>query len=239
MNAPHFHCVAAIAISCLPLLGWAAESELPQSLYLPGITVSADTSEVLPPGQSPKRLLTRCDILLWITADGFVRVAQVTKSTGYARLDEVCLRNVAGKTITPARVAGSLIDAWAVFPVDWSLSGKSPHSPDRPNAAIAHLDPNQSLPVKPSDYPKGALERREEGNSFVHVVISETGAVLSVEVSKGSGSSDLDKAALAAIRGARFSPAFNNHKPVNSSTDVVVSWIRPASSGSAPLTEKP
>lgn len=231
MNSFHFRCVAAIAIVSVPLLGLAAESELPQSLYLPGITVSADTSEVLPAGQAPRRLLTRCDVLLWITADGLVRVAQVTKSTGYARLDEVCLQNIAAKSITPASMAGRPIDAWAVFPVDWNLSGKSPHAPDRPNASIAHLDVNQSLSVRPSDYPKGPLERGEQGNSFVHVVISETGAVLSVEISKGSGSSDLDNAALAAIRAAQFSPAFSNHKPVNSSTDVVVSWILPGSSG--------
>jgi TonB family protein len=239
VDTPHFGCPAAIAIAFLPLLGWSAESELPASLYLQRITVSADTSEVLPPGQAPKRLLTRCDILLWITADGFVRVAQVTKSTGYARLDEVCLQNVVGKTITPATMAGGPIDAWAIIPVDWNLSGKNLHAPDRPNAAIAHLDPNQSLPVKPSEYPKGALERREQGNSFVHVAISDAGAVLNADISKGSGSSDLDSAAVAAIRAARFSPAFRDHKPVNSTTDVVVAWILPGSSGPTLSTEKP
>jgi TonB family protein len=237
--ALRFRCVAAIGIVLLPLVGLASESDLPSSLYLPGITVSASTSEVIPPGQPPTRLLTRCDILLWITADGFVRVAQVIKSTGYARLDEVCLRSIVGKTITPASAGGSPIDAWAIFPVDWDLSGKKMNAPDRPNAAIAHLEVNQSLPVKASDYPKGSLERREQGNSFVHIAISDTGAVLDTEIRKGSGASDLDNAALAAIRAARFSPAFSDHKPVNSSTDIVVSWILPATSAPVPSSERP
>jgi TonB family protein len=122
--------------------------------------------------------------------------------------------------------------------VDWDLSGKKMNAPDRRNAAVAHLEVNQSLPVKASDYPKGSLERREQGNSFVHIAISDTGAVLNAEISKGSGSSDLDNAALAAIRAARFSPAFSDHKPVNLSTDVVVSWILPGSAAPAP-SEKP
>jgi TonB family protein len=222
---------AALSIALLPLLGWPAEPEWPQSLYMPGITVSASVGDTTPGKEVHKRVLGRCDILIWVTADGYIRVAQVIRSTGHARLDDACLHAVmGGKKLIPAEDPAGPIDRWAIIPVTWeAMMAKEPNPPDRlmPSAPLA---PNQSLHVKPSDYPKGALERAEQGQSWVHVDVSDSGQVLDVKIAKSSGSNELDNAALDAIRGARFSPAFSDHKPIQSGSDVVVAWLLPDSS---------
>jgi TonB family protein len=219
---------AALLIGLLPLLSFASESDWPQSLYLPGIAVSATVGQVVPGKEFHNEVLGRCDVLLWITADGYSRVAQVIKSTGHSHLDEACLRAaIGGKKWLPAEDATGPIDRWAILPVTWEVqTAKGPSAPDvfAPSAPLA---PDQVLPVKLSDYPKGALERGAHGDSWVHVDVSDSGQVLDVRISQSSGSSDLDQAALAAIRSAHFSPAFKDRKPVNSNAEVVVSWILP------------
>src|SRR5271165_1769744 len=119
--------VAAVAIAVLPLLGRSAKPEWPQSLYMPGITVSASVGETAAAKDLHQRDLGRCDILLWVTADGVIRVAQVIKSTGHARLDEACLRAVMGKKIVPSRDKAGPIDAWAILPMTFeALMAKEP-----------------------------------------------------------------------------------------------------------------
>ncbi len=228
---------AAIVIALLPLLGSSAEPEWPQSLYLPGITVLVSRGTETAGKDIRKRELGRCDILLWVTADGYIRVAQVVKSTGYPRLDEACLRAVMGKKIIPALDKSGPIDQWAILPVTVeALMAKEPKPPDRlvPSATLA---PDQSLHVKLADYPRGALERGEHGDSWVHVETSDSGGVLEIKITESSGSSDLDEAARAAIGSAHFSPAFRDHKPVKSSADVVVSWVLPESNRAGTSTE--
>jgi TonB family protein len=231
---------AAFSIALLPLLGWSTEAEWPQSLYLPGITVSASIEDAAPGKEVHKRVLGRCDILIWVTADGYIRVAQVIKSTGHARLDEACLHAVmGGKKLIPAEDPTGPIDRWAIIPVTWeALMAKEPKAPDRlvPSAPLA---PNQSLPVKTSNYPKGALERAEQGHSWLHVEVSDSGQVLDVKITESSGSKELDDAAVDAIGAARFSPAFNDHKPINSGADVVVAWILPESHHAGTASERP
>jgi hypothetical protein len=80
--------VTAMAIALLPLLTSSADPEWPQSLYLPGIAVSLSGRDTAGGKDLHKVVLGRCDILLWVTADGYIRVAQVIKSSGHPRLDE-------------------------------------------------------------------------------------------------------------------------------------------------------
>lgn len=207
----------------------AAESEEPQGLYLPGIMVTADAIPGRPSaeGSAPPQIVGRCDILMWITADGFTRAAQVIKSTGYARLDEACLHAVIGQKMKPALGTSGPIDSWAILPVTWSIGGKKPHVPDRPDGVIGSLAPNQILRVSVADYPPAAKDRGEHGICWVHVNLSATGDIQELKVTQSSGSKDLDNATLAAFRAARFSPGFSNHQPVSSETDVVADWILP------------
>jgi hypothetical protein len=167
--SPLTRAALVVAIALAPPLGSPPEIELPKDLYLNGITVSASIAEASPCKDLQKRELGRCDILLRATTDGYVRVSQVIESTGHARLDVACLRAVSGKKMIPALDKSGPIDGWAILPIAFeALMTKEPKAPDHmsPSPALA-LD--QSLHVKVSDFPRGALERREHGQSWVHV----------------------------------------------------------------------
>ena len=111
---------AAVSMALLPLLGWSTEPEWPQSLYLPGITVSASVGDAASGKGLHKQVLGRCDILVWVTVDGYIRIAQVIKSTGHARLDDACLRAVmGGKKLIPAEGPAGPIDRWATIPLSY------------------------------------------------------------------------------------------------------------------------
>jgi protein TonB len=125
------------------------------------------------------------------------------------------------------------------LPITWDLEGKNPTSPDRLNPAIAPIAPNQSLRITAQDYPKGALQRAEQGNAWVHVDVSETGAILDVKITTSSGSNDLDRATLDAVSIAHFSPAFIDHKAVNADADLVIAWKLPESTPSSTSDAKP
>lgn len=56
-------------------------------------------------------------------------------------------------------------------------------------------------------YPRGAKSRREEGVVSVNFVIDSSGAVISTRLSRSSGSSELDRAALDSLRRASPMPA--------------------------------
>jgi TonB family protein len=224
---------AALAIAALPLLSWSDEPVWPRSLYVPGVKVSATSTKIekeTPAQDRHKVPMGRCEVLMWVTADGYVRVAQVIKSSGHSRLDHACLLGVKGMKLNLASEATGPIDRWAIMPMEWefTVGSKALKAPDPPPPS-ATLVLSQSLSLKASSYPAGPLERKEHGDSWVHVEVSDSGEVLDVKIAESSGSSELDNAALDALRAARFSPAFSDHKPINASADVVVSWVVPES----------
>jgi|SRR5271166_4660441 len=234
--------VAVIATLTL----FAGRSAMSQQLeYLPTITVSAGGKDDPPQGpqSSLARVLGKCEVLFWVTADGYVRLAQVRKSSGYARIDEACWRGALGQRMEPAKTAAGPIASWAILPaifeVHGSLAAKPPQPMDRPDAAIAPLAPNQSIPILAGNYPAGALARLEQGNSVVHVENSETGEIIDLKIAQNSGSAELDDATLKAIRAARFSPAIRNHEAVASDSDVAVRWMLPQASGNPGDAKRP
>jgi TonB family protein len=235
-------CVAAIAFLSLPLMGWSEESEPPIILHMQvfeqGLLVTVSSAKDPAGENAPLKELGRCNVSLWVTADGYIRVVQVIKSTGHSRLDDACLRGMMGKPMLPARDDKGPIDAWIVMPIVWQARmSNEPLPADRLDVPIAPLNSHQSLAVKAADYPKGALQRKEHGDVFLHVDVADSGQTLDVTVSHSSGSKELDDAALAAIRAARFSPASGDQKAVHSTTDVVVSWILPGTSTLLPSSE--
>ncbi len=86
------------------------------------------------------------------------------------------------------------------------------HGDDAPEPAAS------SLPVQKSSidiaYPKRARRRNEEGDVTVELGIGADGAVSDARILKSSGSSDLDSAALAALKSAAYEPATRDGKPV-------------------------
>jgi len=72
-------------------------------------------------------------------------------------------------------------------------------------------------------YPQGALEDGAEGTVQLRVLVTETGEVASVEVTRSSGDRRLDAAAKEFVRGWQYRPAVQDGKPrrVHSTATVV------------------
>lgn len=73
-------------------------------------------------------------------------------------------------------------------------------------------------------YPESAREQELEGTVMLLATISKTGVVSSVQVSKGSGFSTLDRAALEAVRKWTFTPARRHGVPSSTRLRIPVSF---------------
>ncbi|MNN58624.1 Gram-negative bacterial tonB protein [compost metagenome] len=70
------------------------------------------------------------------------------------------------------------------------------------------------------DYPPAALRRGESGTVVVQVEVDARGQPLDAKVIQRSGSRDLDRAALDAVRGWRFQPAQSNGQPMQGTLEI-------------------
>jgi len=77
---------------------------------------------------------------------------------------------------------------------------------ERAKVVAAPIALNRIVPV----YPRSARRRGHEGCVTVSISVAEDGKVVSAEVLASSGHDELDAAALAAVRTARFAPATEN-----------------------------
>lgn len=80
-----------------------------------------------------------------------------------------------------------------------------------------------------NDYPSGALRREEEGVTSIRVTVGTDGRVQSCEVTRSSGSSDLDNATCSLIsRRGRFSPATDGDgQPTTGTWSSSIRWQIP------------
>lgn len=85
---------------------------------------------------------------------------------------------------------------------------------ERPVATVRDRKP-RPLPGRtpPPDYPARALMRGEGGTSLVIAHIGPDGVPTAVEIAQSSGSRDLDRAAMQAVRRWRFEPAIADGVP--------------------------
>ena len=86
---------------------------------------------------------------------------------------------------------------------------------DRAVEPIARVQP---------EYPAAAARSQEEGTVLVRVQVDADGNPTDVSVARRSGSRDLDRAALDAVRKWRFSPAMKGGKAVASVAEVPVDF---------------
>ena len=73
-------------------------------------------------------------------------------------------------------------------------------------------------------YPAAALRRNEGGTVLLRVIVGSDGTPTDIDVAQRSGSRELDRAALSAVRKWQFSPATRNGRPVASTVDVPVEF---------------
>lgn len=79
--------------------------------------------------------------------------------------------------------------------------------PEPPTKRVRHeVEAKARKPIA-AVYPRGALERKEQGNVELEFVVSRSGRVGDVRIVTSSGYSDLDKAAIKAVSTAQFVPA--------------------------------
>jgi TonB family protein len=76
-------------------------------------------------------------------------------------------------------------------------------------------------------YPADALAQHAHGICEMHITVSATGAVSSIEITQSTGSGSLDEACKEAIYKSAFVPATDGKEPVSGTTDVAILWRLP------------
>lgn len=102
-----------------------------------------------------------------------------------------------------------------------------PRKAARPAAArITEPRPLASRNPQP-EYPRDAQRRGQSGRVLLRVDVAADGTATNVDFVQRSGSPDLDRAAMNAVRKWQFVPAKRNGKPVASSVNVPVDFVLP------------
>lgn len=101
--------------------------------------------------------------------------------------------------------------------------------PTPSNATPVAMAPgDQPVPLpgqKPApEYPRAALRNGESGTVLVRVAVDASGMPTDVTLEKNSGSRDLDRAALEAVRKWRFQPAQRDGQPVPASLVIPIEF---------------
>ena len=97
----------------------------------------------------------------------------------------------------------------------------APTAPAAPAPASTPGDRPVPLPGQsPPTYPPAALRRGESGTVVVRVDVDAGGVPLDAKIVQRSGSRDLDRAALDAVRRWRFQPAQSNGQPMVGSVEI-------------------
>lgn len=73
----------------------------------------------------------------------------------------------------------------------------------------------QALALPKPVYPDFCISAMIEGTAYVQILLNRKGEVVKVRIHRSSGNDALDEAALAAARGARFTPAYQGDTPVS------------------------
>jgi len=91
-----------------------------------------------------------------------------------------------------------------------------------PGAALAPGDRPVPMPghMQPPRYPPAALRRGDRGTVVVRVEVDASGAPAGVALIERSGSRDLDRAAMEAVRNWRFQPAQRDGRAVAGSIEI-------------------
>ena len=105
-------------------------------------------------------------------------------------------------------------------PLPESSAATAPATPAP--VAVAPTDRPVPLPGQspPPAYPAAALRHGDSGTVVVRVEVDANGLPLDAKITQRSGSRELDRAALDAVRGWRFQPAQSNGQPMVGSLEI-------------------
>jgi protein TonB len=116
----------------------------------------------------------------------------------------------------PASATGGTSDAVAPAPATAQAAPTPP--PDR----VTPLPIDGQSP--PPTYPPAALRRGDTGTVIVRIQVDAEGLPGGVTVVQRSGSRELDRAAMDAVRSWRFQPAIEGGEPIAGSVDIPVEF---------------
>lgn len=126
-------------------------------------------------------------------------------------------------TTTPAPAIGSAQEAAAQAERERAAANERRRSEREAAARPADREVEVIARVQP-EYPPAAARVQEEGTVLVRVEVDADGRPTDVSIARRSGSRDLDRAALAAVRQWRFRPAIRDGKPAPSVAEVPVEF---------------
>ncbi|MFC5568823.1 energy transducer TonB [Lysobacter yangpyeongensis] len=99
----------------------------------------------------------------------------------------------------------------------------APMPPPRPAAPVATSQPQPISSPAPT-YPARALRNGEQGTVMVSVDIGPDGIPTSIDVARSSGSRQLDRAAVDAVRRWRFRPAMTDGRPTSGRVQIPITF---------------
>ena|ERR1700683_2409543 len=166
----------------------------------------------------------KCTLSFFIEADGTVPAAQLLISTGFPRLDTACFESVIGVPLIPATINGTPVAGWYDFNVVWVIDHAQPYQPPSEKSVFPRVADDYEFQVGRKFYPQSAPVQNPKGYCVVHTTVGSSGTALNAGITHSTGSAILDKACLAAVTVARFTPELQNGTPVADSTDIAIYW---------------
>jgi TonB family protein len=167
------------------------------------------------------------DLRFLVAADGKVKEAKVTSSSGHADLDEAALSALEKCLFKPGTVDGQAQESWTNVKYVWTLEPAATSKAISnattlpPGTTAAKVDFNTcDRPI----YPKDALRHERTGVVRLNFTIGVDGSVKNADVRRSSGHTDLDEAALTALSKCRFKPGMKDGQPIESTTNVQYVW---------------
>lgn len=102
-----------------------------------------------------------------------------------------------------------------------------PRKPGKPAAPrVTEPKPIASASTQP-DYPRDAQRRGQSGRVLLRVDVAPDGSIANIDFVQRSGTPELDRAAMNAVRKWRFTPARSDGKAVASSVNVPIDFVLP------------
>jgi TonB family protein len=166
----------------------------------------------------------KCTLAFFIESDGTVPAAQLLVSSGHPRLDTACFESVIGIPMIPAIINGTPVAGWYDFNVAWVINHARPYQQPSETPAFPRIADDHEFQVGQKFYPEAARANNQRGYCVVHTTVGSNGTALNPSITRSTGSATLDKACLAAVNDARFTPELQDGQPVADATDIAIYW---------------
>jgi TonB family protein len=150
--------------------------------------------------------------------------------SGHPEIDQACLAAAIGQPLTVPPPLDPENGGWTQIPIVWNFGKRMADDKAQPmeaDPAIPALRQGDAMHVVPPYYPEVAVAARAHGICKLHVTVSEAGDVDALDITRSTGSVDLDQACLDAIYDAPFIPGGREGKFVSGTTDIVLDWRLP------------